>query len=89
MPRITFTRNLQRHIRCHDAEVGGDTVARSLAAAFAEQPGLRGYVLDEQGRLRTHMLVFVDGCLVHDRVRLSDNVHADSEIYVAQALSGG
>jgi hypothetical protein len=35
------------------------------------------------------MVVFVDGRQVKDRHALSDPVTDDSEIYVAQALSGG
>jgi sulfur-carrier protein len=46
-------------------------------------------VLDEQGAVRPHMVVFVDGRQVRDRQQLSDPVPRDGEIYVAQALSGG
>ena len=35
------------------------------------------------------MAVFVDGELIKDRVRLTDPVAADGEVYVMQALSGG
>jgi hypothetical protein len=33
--------------------------------------------------------IFVDGQMIGDRVRLTDPVHAGSEVYVIQALSGG
>ena len=46
-------------------------------------------MLDEQGALRKHMAVFIDGEPVHDRTGLSDGVAAASQIYVMQALSGG
>ncbi len=46
-------------------------------------------MLDEQGAVRPHMVVFVDGRQVRDRQHLSDLVPRDGEIYVAQALSGG
>jgi hypothetical protein len=46
-------------------------------------------VLDDQGRLRRHVHVFVDGVLVADRERLSDPVGPASELHVMQALSGG
>jgi hypothetical protein len=52
-------------------------------------PRLRGYVLDDQGALRHHMMVFVDGEPIRDRARLSDLVRPTSEVYVMQALSGG
>jgi hypothetical protein len=50
---------------------------------------LRGYVVDEHDALRPHMAVFVDGRQISDRRGLSDAVDMTSEIYVAQALSGG
>ena len=49
----------------------------------------RGYVLDEQGRLRQHVAVFIGGELIRDRTRLSDTVAANQDIFVMQALSGG
>jgi sulfur-carrier protein len=89
MARVVFTANLQRHIVCPPAEVAGRTVREVLDAAFAGNEHARGYVLDEQGALRKHMLVFVDGALVTDRDGLSDPVPANAEVYVLQALSGG
>ena len=34
----------------------------------------RGYVLDDQGRIRQHMVLFIDGDQARDRDRLSDHV---------------
>jgi len=56
---------------------------------FADNPRLRGYILDDQGRVRHHVAIFVDGGMVSDRDELTDTVGAASEIYVMQALSGG
>jgi len=64
-------------------------VGAALDAVFAEHRTLRGYVLDEQGHLRKHVAVFVDGARVRDRERLSDPVGPESEIHVLQALTGG
>jgi hypothetical protein len=89
MPLVRFTVNLQRHTTCPSCEVSGATVAEAFRVVFTEHPQLRGYVLDEHGALRHHMAVFVDGRQISDRCGLSDTVGAASEIYVAQALSGG
>lgn len=64
-------------------------MAQCLEAVFAANPRLRGYVLDEHGALRAHMVVFVDGRAVSDRHRLGDAVGPSSELFVMQALSGG
>jgi molybdopterin synthase sulfur carrier subunit len=87
--RVFFTANLQRHVPCPPADAPGGTVRDVLAAVFAANPRARGYVLDEQGALRKHMNVFVNGDQVRDRERLSDPVPPDAEVYVMQALSGG
>jgi molybdopterin synthase sulfur carrier subunit len=89
MPTVTFTPNLQRHVSCPSADVRGDTVRSALEAVFRDNPRARAYVLDEQGAVRQHMVVFVDGRQVRDRQHLTDPVTPNAEIYVAQALSGG
>jgi sulfur-carrier protein len=89
MPTILFTRALERFLEAPSACVDGLTVGEALAAVFATRPTLRGYVLDDQGALRRHVAVYVNGRLVSDRTRLSDPVGARDEIYVFQALSGG
>lgn len=89
MPRVSFTANLQRHLACPPAEVPGETVAATLDRVFAENPRLRSYVLDDQGRLRKHVTVYVNDQPVRDRQRLSDPVDRRDEVFVFQALSGG
>jgi sulfur-carrier protein len=89
VPTVSFTQNIQRHVACPERVVTGGTVREALDAFFAETPMARGYVLDDQGGLRWHMTVFVDGVLIRDRARLSDPVEAASRIYVFQSLSGG
>lgn len=89
MPRVVFTSNLQRHVSCPETQVTPGTVRTALEQVFAEQPQARGYVLDEQGHLRKHVAVFVDGHRVRDREGLSDPVSEASELYVMQALTGG
>jgi hypothetical protein len=89
MPRVVFTENLQRHVDCPPRDVEGRTVREVLDNAFATNDRARGYVLDEHGSVRKHMIVFVNGEMVRDRATLSDPVLADAEVYVMQALSGG
>ena len=89
MATVRFTRNIQRHVECPTREVSGSTLRAVLDQYFLENERARGYVLDEQGRVRQHMVVFVDGEMVRDRERLSDAVGPHSMIDVIQALSGG
>jgi sulfur carrier protein ThiS len=89
MARVSFTSALQRFLPAPSAEVEGGTVGAALAVVFATRPVLRGYVLDDQGALRRHVAVYVNGEPLRDRVRLTDPVGPHDEIYVFQALSGG
>ena len=89
MALVRFTENIQRHVACQACEVDGATVREVLEAVFAENKRARGYVLDDSGGLRRHMMVFVDGELIRDRTKLSDFVGPDARVDVMQALSGG
>lgn len=89
MARVSFTANLQRHVPAPPVEAIGATVREVLDVVFAGNPRLRGYVLDERGALRKHMVIFVDGRMVEDRLALGDTVLETSEVYVMQSLSGG
>jgi molybdopterin synthase sulfur carrier subunit len=69
--------------------VSGATLREVLERFFLDQPQARSYVLDDQGRLRKHVAIFVDGRQASDSLGLSDPVGAESEVWVMQALSGG
>ncbi len=74
---VTFTENIQRHVSCPPQKVEGATVREVLDAVFANNPKARGYVLDEHGALRKHMIIFINGEGVRDRAGLSDPVIQD------------
>ncbi len=89
MPRITFTSSIQRHVSCPPEAVPGATVREALDQYFVRHPRARGYVLDEQGALRQHVVVFVNGGQMRDRAAQQEAISEADEIYVMQALSGG
>jgi molybdopterin converting factor small subunit len=89
MARIEFTDNLQKHLPCPPAEASGETVCAVLESVFEENAPLRSYLLDDQGRLRKHVNIFVNGDMIADRIRLSDPVTDKDQVFVFQALSGG
>ena len=89
MATVHFTSNLRRHVDCPRVESTGGTVKSVLEGAFAANPQLRHYILDDQGALRKHMRILIDGEAISDRHHLSDIVTPTSQIWVMQALSGG
>ncbi|HEY3909984.1 MAG TPA: MoaD/ThiS family protein [Stellaceae bacterium] len=89
MVTIWFTSALRRFLPTPSAEVEAATVGEALARVFATQPALRGYVLDDQGVLRRHVAIYLNGEPVRDRWHLTDPVGPAADIYVFQALSGG
>jgi molybdopterin synthase sulfur carrier subunit len=89
MPTVRFTQSIQRHVACPTREVAGTTLRNVLEGYFQENERARGYVLDDQGRLRHHMAVFIDGQQIRDRRDLSDQVPSDAVVDLVQALSGG
>jgi hypothetical protein len=89
MAIVHFTSHLQSFVNCEPVEVAGRSVGVALQAALTGRDQLRTYILDDQGRLRRHVMIFVDGQMIADRLGLSDPIRAESEVYVMQALSGG
>jgi hypothetical protein len=86
---VAFTPQLRRFTAAPQVDTPADTLRGALEAAFALNPRLRGYVLDDQGHLRPNVVVFIDGRRSRDRLALSDPLASDSRVHVLQALSGG
>jgi hypothetical protein len=89
MPTLAFTPQLRRFTDTPELSTDATTLRAALEAAFAINPRLRGYVLDDQGHLRANVVVFIDGRRSDERVRLDHPLQPSSRIHVMQALSGG
>ena len=79
------------HIRSYtggraDVEANGSTLAEILDDLETRHPGIRFRIVDEQGRIRTHMNFFVGNELVRD---LAHPVAPGDEVHILGALSGG
>jgi molybdopterin converting factor small subunit len=67
-----------------DVEMAGDTVGEVIRALEAEHPKLRGWILDEHGRVRQHVNVFVNG----ERMTEDAGVSATDRLHVLPSISG-
>ncbi len=63
----------------------GVTVSAVLRALELERPALSGWVLDERGRIRRHITVYVNG----ERSNGDTPVHPRDRVEVLPAISGG
>ena len=89
MAHLEFTAQLHRYVDTPRLDCDARTLGEALRLAFDRNPRLRGYILDDQGHLRTHVAVFIDGHRARDRDGLTDPLTDQSKVYVLQALSGG
>jgi sulfur-carrier protein len=89
MAHLEFTAQLHRYVDTPVLVCDAVALKAALEQAFRVNPRLRAYILDDQGHLRTHVAVFIDGQRVQDRRGLSDPLGPASKVYVLQALSGG
>src|SRR5439155_12955217 len=65
--------------------VDGSTVAEVIGRLERDYPRLAGWVLDEQGRIRQHVSVFVNG----EQASQGASVAPGDRIHVLPAISGG
>ncbi len=84
---IVRLRGALRRLAGDEAEhrVEGATVAELLRALEAAHAPLEGWVLDERGRIRRHINVFVNGERGHE----DTPVAAGDRVDVLPAISGG
>jgi molybdopterin synthase sulfur carrier subunit len=68
-----------------ELDVAGATVIELLRELEAANPAMAGWILDERGRIRRHINVFVNGELGEADTPVDD----DDRVDVLPAISGG
>lgn len=89
MAKISFTAHLRNVAPPGATHVAAPTLGSALSEIFARTPKLKGYVVDEQDRLRRHVVIFVNGTRLAPVGWANVVLGDDDDIYVMQALSGG
>ena len=89
MAQICFAERLREVGPTQLRSYPGARLLDVLDAVSRDYPRLKPYVLDEQGRVRKHVAIFIDGELRRGQAALELALTPASEIYVMQALSGG
>lgn len=84
--KVLIPSALRSYTQCSRAEARGATLGELLDDLDRQYEGIRFRMVDEQGRIRRHIRIFINGTQEHDLARpLADS----DEIIIAQALSGG
>lgn len=65
------------------------TVGEALDELWQLHVGLRDRVVNEQGQLRTHVNIFVDGENIRRKQLLDTPISAGTEITILPSVSGG
>lgn len=90
MPAVKFTNALKRFFpSLQEYAATGSSLYEVFTEIEIQYPGITNYLLDESGRLRKHVNIFIDGNMINDRDTFTDAFTVNSEIYIIQALSGG
>jgi len=89
MPVISFTSHLRNVGPDEPKRYCGRTLREVLDAVAQDFPRLPGYLFDDQGQLRKHLAIFVDGSMQSRDQALSCPLTDESEVHIFQALSGG
>jgi sulfur-carrier protein len=86
---ITFAPHLQRHVACPAQTLVAQTIAEAIDCACAIAPPMRHYVCDDQGHIRKHVAVFINGVMLTDRAATDTPLCDGDQIHIIQALTGG
>ena len=90
MAHVAFTRHLERFFpTLAECDVPATTVREVIEELERRWPGLASYLVDDTGRLRRHVNVFVRKEPIFDREGLSDTLGPKDDVLIMQALSGG
>jgi len=90
MIKVKFTANLKRFFSdLKPFDFNASSVSEALEVINAKYPGIKDYIVDEQGKLRQHVNIFIGSQLLKDKINLGDKLSPGDELHIIQALSGG
>lgn len=84
--KVLIPSALRSYTEKSQADASGATLAEVLADLDCQYPGIRFRMIDEQGKIRRHIRIFINGDQADG---LSQPVAAADEVVIVQALSGG
>ena len=87
MPRVVVPSQLRSYTSGRsEVDAAGATLGAVLVDLDRQFPGFRFRVIDEQDRVRRHIIIFVGGERAED---LGTDIPTGAEVHIVGALSGG
>ena len=90
MARVEFTALLKKFFPdLKSVELEAADIKELLSKLDGVYPGISGYISNEQGSLRPHVNIFINGGMLQDRQNLNQTLQPHDTVNIIQALSGG
>lgn len=87
---IRMARGLRVHVDVPaSVDVVGGNTREAVDALIVAYPELQRFVLDDAGRLRQHVNIYINDALIVDRDHLTDPLSNGDRLYILPAVSGG
>lgn len=90
MVQVNFTSHLETFFpTLKPQNLMADNLKELMEKLNQLYPGLISYLLEDNGDIRKHLNVFLDGVLIENKSNLDISLKEVSEVFILQALSGG
>ena len=90
MAHVHFTSALKPFFpEIESLEIEAESIAELIEHIEKVYPGIKTFVLQDDGSIRKHVNIYIDNQLIEDEINLSDPITKTTQVHIFQALSGG
>lgn len=90
MPTVRFPALMKFYVdNQSEFEANGSTVVELIDNILARYPALKPHLFDENGELRRHFNIFVNGAHVRDLNGMETNLREDDRVVLMASAAGG
>lgn len=89
MVKVALTANLQKYYPEAKFEISASTLRELLRKMDEKQPFFSRYILEDDGAIRKHVNVFINGNIHSDKRNIDVKLAPGTQVHIMQALSGG
>lgn len=90
MVKVNFTSHLEVFFpKIKSQSLEANSLKELLEKLNCIYPGISSYLLEDNGSIRKHVNIFIDGIAILNKEDLSISLENKNEVFIMQALSGG